>query len=141
MNNSFKEYMNVELIKRGYFNFEEVKKEDIVEVMEDYFYNQLGKESGSDIFGLFNEYRLQKSEDNIEEIISYLLSCISIVQEGEIEWWQFDHNKEPQFYYDEETNKIIYLNTSIEIDYQKVFTLLLNTLIDLKVSREEEMIK
>ena len=60
------------------------------------------------------------------------------MQGGRIEWWLFGKNKEPKLSYDIETNKIVSINTSTDIDYQKIFVLLMNTLIDLKVSREEE---
>lgn len=139
MNNSFKDYINYQLIKRGYFNFDEVKSEDLITVIEDYFFNELETEKNeSDIFTLFTMYKEQASEESVMEIINYLINSLSIMQGGRIEWWLFDKNKEPKLSYDIETNKIVSINTSTDIDYQKIFVLLMNTLIDLKVSREEE---
>ena len=139
MNNSFKDYINYQLIKRGYFNFDEVKSEDLITVIEDYFFNELEIEKNeSDIFTLFTMYKEQASEESVMEIINYLINSLSIMQGGRIEWWLFDKNKEPKLSYDIETNKIVSINTSTDIDYQKIFVLLMNTLIDLKVSREEE---
>lgn len=139
MNNSFKDYINYQLIKRGYFNFDEVKSEDLITVIEDYFFNELETEKNeSDIFTLFTMYKEQASEESVMEIINYLINSLSIMQGGKIEWWLFGKNKEPKLSYDIETNKIVSINTSTDIDYQKVFVLLMNTLIDLKVSREEE---
>ncbi len=139
MNNSFKDYINYQLIKRGYFNFDEVKSEDLITVIEDYFFNELETEKNeSDIFTLFTMYKEQASEESVMEIINYLINSLSIMQGGRIEWWLFGKNKEPKLSYDIETNKIVSINTSTDIDYQKIFVLLMNTLIDLKVSREEE---
>lgn len=139
MNNSFKDYINYQLIKRGYFNFDEVKSEDLITVIEDYFFNELETEKNeSDIFTLFTMYKEQASEESVMEIINYLINSLSIMQGGKIEWWLFGKNKEPKLSYDIETNKIVSINTSTDIDYQKIFVLLMNTLIDLKVSREEE---
>ena len=139
MNNSFKDYINYQLIKRGYFNFDEVKSEDLITVIEDYFFNELEIEKNeSDIFTLFTMYKEQASEESVMEIINYLINSLSIMQGGRIEWWLFGKNKEPKLSYDIETNKIVSINTSTDIDYQKIFVLLMNTLIDLKVSREEE---
>ena len=139
MNNSFKDYINYQLIKRGYFNFDEVKSEDLITVIEDYFFNELEIEKNeSDIFTLFTMYKEQASEESVMEIINYLINSLSIMQGGRIEWWLFGKNKEPKLSYVIETNKIVSINTSTDIDYQKIFVLLMNTLIDLKVSREEE---
>ena len=139
MNNSFKDYINYQLIKRGYFNFDEVKSEDLITVIEDYFFNELEIEKNeSDIFTLFTMYKEQASEESVMEIINYLINSLSIMQGGRIEWWLFGKNKEPKLSYDIETNKIVSINTSTDIDYQKIFVLLMNTLIDLKVSREEK---
>ena len=104
MNNSFKDYINYQLIKRGYFNFDEVKSEDLITVIEDYFFNELETEKNeSDIFTLFTMYKEQASEESVMEIINYLINSLSIMQGGRIEWWLFDKNKEPKLSYDIET--------------------------------------
>lgn len=140
MKNDFKDYINFQLIKKGYFNFEEVKAEDLQEVIADYFYNELGIfKSNEDLFTLFMVYSKQTSKDNLQEIISYLLEILSIIQgKGRIEWWQFGQNKEPIISYDIETNDIVSLNTSLDINYEKAFILLVNVIIELKIAKEEE---
>ena len=54
MNNSFKDYINYQLIKRGYFNFDEVKSEDLITVIEDYFFTA----ETSSIMGRHISYRM-----------------------------------------------------------------------------------
>lgn len=141
---NFNDFMNSSLIKKGYSNITEVPKEEIVSTMELFFRQKLNKkEIREDIYWLFSEYAktVENKEIDLAMIIHYILGYISILEHFHVTW-QIEQVKEPVITYSERyPNLIDSLKTSEEVDYEKVFELVLNTALDLKTSKEEGLIR
>lgn len=140
---NFNFYMNYHLVKKGYTNIEEIPVEEIINTIESFLANKLKKEETGDILVLFKEFAntTDDKEKELGIIIHYLLSYISILQHFEIVWY-INEVEEPTFTYNEcYPNKIDGLNTSKQIDYEKVFELVVNTAIEMKEKREEGLIR
>lgn len=139
---NFNFYMNYHLVKKGYTNIEEIPVEEIINTIKSFLTSKL-KSAENDIIILFKKYipAVDDKEKELGIIIHYLLSYISILQHFEIVWY-INEVEKPTFTYNEHyPDKIDSLNTSIYIDYEKVFELVLNTAIEMKEKREEELIK
>ena len=139
---NFNFYMNYHLVKKGYTNIEEIPVEEIINIIKSFLTSKL-KSAENDIIILFKKYipTVDDKEKELGIIIHYLLSYISILQHFEIVWY-INEVEKPTFTYNEHyPDKIDSLNTSIYIDYEKVFELVLNTAIEMKEKREEELIK
>ena len=135
--------MNYHLVKKGYFNIEEIPVEEIINTIKSFLASKLNKEENDDIFILFKEFAttVDDKEKEVGIIIYYLLSYISILQHFEIVWY-VNEVEEPTFTYNEhEPDKIDGLNTSKLIDYEKVFELVVNTAMEMKEKREEGLIR
>ena len=116
--------------------------EEIINTIKSFLTSKL-KSDENDIIILFKKYipTVDDKEKELGIIIHYLLSYISILQHFEIVWY-INEVEKPTFTYNEHyPDKIDSLNTSIYIDYEKVFELVLNTAIEMKEKREEELIK
>ena len=140
---NFNFYMNYHLVKKGYFNIEEIPVEEIINTIKSFLASKLNKEENDDIFILYKEFAttVDDKEKEVGIIIYYLLSYISILQHFEIVWY-VNEVEEPTFTYNEhEPDKIDGLNTSKLIDYEKVFELVVNTAMEMKEKREEGLIR
>lgn len=141
---NFSDYMNYNLIKKGYSNMEEIPITEIINTATNFLASKLHfNEPNPDINTLFIEFSMKKSTnpEEIVMIIYYLLDYISILQHYEI-IWEIADVKEPIFTYSKQyPSQIDSLITSKIWDYQKVFALVLNTCIDLKEQREQGLSK
>lgn len=136
--------MNYHLMKKGYTNIEEIPVEEITNTINEFFTSKLKKkEQISDILVLFRNYVsiVDDKEKELGIIIHYLLSYISILQHFEIIWY-IDEVEEPTFTYNKHyPDKMDGLKTSKQIDYEKVFELVLNAAIEMKDKREKGLIR
>ena len=133
-------FMNYHIIRRGYSNSKEVPAEEFMNVLENFFLSHLSTtEKEDDIYILFHKYleTIPNHDQAGEEIIHYLLSFLSILQEKKIKWQKKENFENAFWFYANNDECIESLNTNNLVDYSKTFNLVLCTLLDLQNKREE----
>ena len=135
---NFYAYMNYHLIKQGYVTMYEVPAEVIINLLRSFLQERLLEKEEIDIFSLYSKfYQVAQDKKEVETIIHFLLGYISDLQGFAVAWY-INETEEPTFTYNKHyPNTIDGLNTTINIDYEKVFAYVLNTALDLKEKREE----
>ena len=137
---NFNDFMNYNLIKKGYSNITEVPEEEIISTIQNFFELTIGKKEPShDINLLFKEYALtvKNKEMDLAIIIHYLLGYISILQSFQVAWYIEDVEEPTIIFSEQYPNLIDGLKTKEQIDYEKTFELVLNAALDLKEKKEE----
>lgn len=140
---NFNFFMNYHLVKKGYTNIEEIPVEEIIDTIKEYLRVSLKKKQPHDIEALFQEFsgKVDDKEKDLGIIIHYLLGYLSMLQHFEIVWYINDALN-PTFTYNKyEPNKIDGLNTSRNIDYVKVFQVVLDKVYEMTAEREEGLIR
>ncbi len=133
-------FMNYHLVKRGYLNLKEVSAEDFMNVLENFLLSHLpATEKELDICMLYHKYLLAtpNKEQASEEMIHYLLSYLSVLQEKNIKWERQEKGTTPTWQYTDNGMFIESLNTSKDTNESQAFNFVLCTLLDLEQKREE----
>ena len=130
-------YMNEIFIQNGYVSLEEVSKEELINGLNLYLAQKVN-EQDMDIASLFTKYlSTNPREEELAELIHYLLRYISVMQHFSV-IWRLEDNANTAFIYNKlYPGKINSLLTNKEINYQEVFPFVLNKALEISEIRED----
>ena len=130
-------YMNEIFIQNGYVSLEEVSKEELINGLNLYLVQKVN-EQDMDIASLFTKYlSTNPREEELAELIHYLLRYISVMQHFSV-IWRLEDNANTAFIYNKlYPTKINSLLTNKEINYQEVFPFVLNKALEISEIRED----
>ena len=130
-------YMNEIFIQKGYVSLEEVSKEELINGLNLYLAQKVN-EQDMDIASLFTKYlSTNPREEELAELIHYLLRYISVMQHFSV-IWRLEDNADTAFIYNKlYPAKINSLLTNKEINYQEVFPFVLNKALEISEVRED----
>ena len=130
-------YMNEIFIQNGYVSLEEVSKEELINGLNLYLAQKVN-EQDMDIASLFTKYlSTNPREEELAELIHYLLRYISVMQHFSV-IWRLEDNANTAFIYNKlYPAKINSLLTNKEINYQEVFPFVLNKALEISEIRED----
>ena len=130
-------YMNEIFIQKGYVSLEEVSKEELINGLNLYLVQKVN-EQDMDIASLFTKYlSTNPREEELAELIHYLLRYISVMQHFSV-IWRLEDNADTAFIYNKlYPAKINSLLTNKEINYQEVFPFVLNKALEISEVRED----
>ena len=130
-------YMNEIFIQNGYVSLEEVSKEELINGLNLYLAQKVN-EQDMDIASLFTKYlSTNPREEELAELIHYLLRYISVMQHFSV-IWRLEDNANTAFIYNKlYPAKINSLLTNKEINYQEVFPFVLNRALEISEVRED----
>ena len=130
-------YMNEIFIQNGYVSLEEVSKEELINGLNLYLAQKVN-EQDMDIASLFTKYlSTNPREEELAELIHYLLRYISVMQHFSV-IWRLEDNANTAFIYNKlYPTKINSLLTNKEINYQEVFPFVLNKALEISEIRED----
>lgn len=130
-------YMNEIFIQKGYVSLEEVSKEELINGLNLYLVQKVN-EQDMDIASLFTKYlSTNPREEELAELIHYLLRYISVMQHFSV-IWRLEDNANTAFIYNKlYPGKINSLLTNKEINYQEVFPFVLNKALEISEVRED----
>ena len=137
MNMNIFGYMNEIFIQNGYVSLEEVSKEELINGLNLYLAQKVN-EQDMDIASLFTKYlSTNPREEELAELIHYLLRYISVMQHFSV-IWRLEDNANTAFIYNKlYPGKINSLLTNKEINYQEVFPFVLNKALEISEVRED----
>ena len=138
--NEFRKFYELSSYKKRIFKFKRSTSGRIYECLGKLFLSHLSTtEKEDDIYILFHKYleTIPNHDQAGEEIIHYLLSFFSILQEKKIKWQKKENFENAFWFYSNNGECIESLNTNNLVDYSKTFNLVLCTLLDLQNKREE----
>ena len=137
MNMNIFGYMNEIFIQNGYVSLEEVSKEELINGLNLYLVQKVN-EQDMDIASLFTKYlSTNPREEELAELIHYLLRYISVMQHFSV-IWRLEDNANTAFIYNKlYPTKINSLLTNKEINYQEVFPFVLNKALEISEIRED----
>lgn len=137
MNMNIFGYMNEIFIQNGYVSLEEVSKEELINGLNLYLAQKVN-EQYMDIASLFTKYlSTNPHEEELAELIHYLLRYISVMQHFSV-IWRLEDNANTAFIYNKlYPDKINSLLTNKEINYQEVFPFVLNKALEISEIRED----
>lgn len=137
MNMNIFGYMNEIFIQNGYVSLEEVSKEELINGLNLYLAQKVN-EQDMDIASLFTKYlSTNPREEELAELIHYLLRYISVMQHFSV-IWRLEDNANTAFIYNKlYPAKINSLLTNKEINYQEVFPFVLNKALEISEIRED----
>ena len=130
-------YMNEIFIQNGYVSLEEVSKEELINGLNLYLAQKVNAQD-MDIASLFTKYlSTNPREEELAELIHYLLRYISIMQHFSV-IWRLEDNANTAFIYNKlYPTKINSLLTNKEINYQEVLPFVLNKALEISEIRED----
>ena len=130
-------YMNEIFIQNGYVSLEEVSKEELINGLNLYLAQKVN-EQDMDIASLFTKYlSTNPREEELAELIHYLLRYISVMQHFSV-IWRLEDNANTAFINNKlYPAKINSLLTNKEINYQEVFPFVLNKALEISEIRED----
>lgn len=137
MNMNIFGYMNEIFIQNGYVSLEEVSKEELINGLNLYLAQKVNAQD-MDIASLFTKYlSTNPREEELAELIHYLLRYISIMQHFSV-IWRLEDNANTAFIYNKlYPTKINSLLTNKEINYQEVLPFVLNKALEISEIRED----
>ena len=137
MNMNIFGYMNEIFIQNGYVSLEEVSKEELINGLNLYLAQKVNAQD-MDIASLFTKYlSTNPHEEELAELIHYLLRYISVMQHFSV-IWRLEDNANTAFIYNKlYPTKINSLLTNKEINYQEVFPFVLNKALEISEIRED----
>lgn len=137
MNMNIFGYMNEIFIQNGYVSLEEVSKEELINGLNLYLAQKVN-EQDMDIASLFTKYlSTNPREEELAELIHYLLRYISVMQHFSV-IWRLEDNANTAFINNKlYPAKINSLLTNKEINYQEVFPFVLNKALEISEIRED----
>ena len=137
MNMNIFGYMNEIFIQNGYVSLEEVSKEELINGLNLYLAQKVNAQD-MDIASLFTKYlSTNPREEELAELIHYLLRYISVMQHFSV-IWRLEDNANTAFIYNKlYPGKINSLLTNKEINYQEVFPFVLNKALEISEVRED----
>ena len=137
MNMNIFGYMNEIFIQNGYVSLEEVSKEELINGLNLYLVQKVN-EQDMDIASSFTKYlSTNPNEEELAELIHYLLRYISVMQHFSV-IWRLEDNANTAFIYNKlYPGKINSLLTNKEINYQEVFPFVLNKALEISEVRED----